>query len=186
METEVAKKLFTVDEYYRMGQAGIFHPEARLELIEGEIIEMSPVGDRHIGCVNRATALFSTRLAGKVVVSVQNAVRLSRYTEPQPDIVLARPRKDYYSTRRILPRDTFLVIEISDSTIRYDRNRKMPLYAKSRVPELWIENLQENVILVYRNPAPETFATSLVFTRGQSISMAAFPEIVFKVDELLG
>src|SRR5437867_4217559 len=96
METEVAKKLFTVDEYYRMGEAGIFHPEARLELIEGEIIEMSPVGNRHVACVNRATALFSARLAGKVMVSVQNAVRLSRYTEPQPDILLARPGGDYY------------------------------------------------------------------------------------------
>src|SRR5437867_8912818 len=96
METEVVKKLFTVEEYQRMGEAGIFHPEARLELIEGEIIEMSPVGNRHVACVNRATALFSARLAGKVMVSVQNAVRLSRYTEPQPDILLARPGGDYY------------------------------------------------------------------------------------------
>jgi Uma2 family endonuclease len=78
------------------------------------------------------------------------------------------------------------VIEISDSTLRYDRNRKMPLYAKSGVPELWVENLQEDVILVYRNPGPETFATSLIFKRGESISISAFPEIVFKVDELLG
>jgi Uma2 family endonuclease len=186
VETEVAKKLFTVDEYYRMGEAGIFDPEARLELIEGEIIEMSPVGDPHIGCVNRATALFSSRLAGKVIVSVQNPVRLSRYTEPQPDIVLARPREDYYAGSRIFPKDIFLVIEISDSTVRYDRNRKMPLYAKSGVAELWIENLQENVILVYRDPGPETFATSLVFKRGESISLAAFPEIVLKVAELLG
>src|SRR5438132_4583560 len=152
METEVAKKLFTVEEYHRMGEAGIFHPEARLELIEGEIIEMSPVGDPHIGCVNRATALFSTRLAGKVIVSVQNAVRLSRYTEPQPDIVLARPRDDYYARARISPENTFLVIEISDTTLRYDRHRKMPLYAKSGVSELWIENLQNDVILVYRDP----------------------------------
>src|SRR5262249_51273112 len=151
MEIEVAKKLFTVDEYYRMGEAGIFHPEARLELIEGEIIEMSPVGDPHIGCVNRATALFSTRLAGRAVGSVPNPVRLSKYPEPQPDIVLARPRGDYYGESRILPKDTFLVIEISDSTVRYDRNRKMPLYAKAGVPELWIENLQADVILVYRD-----------------------------------
>jgi Uma2 family endonuclease len=186
METEVSKKLFTVDEYYRMGEAGIFHPEARLELIEGEIIEMSPVGDRHIACVNRATAFFTARLAGKVMVSVQNPVRLSRYTEPQPDILLARPRADYYAGKRISPEDTFLVIEISDTTVRYDRNRKMPLYAKSGVPELWIENLQEDVILVYRNPGPETFSTSLVFHRGESVSLTAFPEIVFTVDELLG
>jgi Uma2 family endonuclease len=186
METEVAKKLFTVDEYLRMGEAGIFDPEARLELIEGEIIEMSPVGLPHVGSVNRANALFSSRLAGKVIVSVQNPVRLSRYTEPLPDIVLARPRGDFYSGKAIAPEDTFLVIEVSDSTIRYDRNRKMPLYAKSGVPELWIENLQEGVILVYRDPGPETFATSLIVKRGESISIAAFPDVVFKVEELLG
>jgi len=186
METEVAKKLFTVDEYLRMGEAGIFDPEARLELIEGEIIEMSPVGDRHVICVNRATALFSARLAGKAMVSVQNPVRLSRYTEPQPDILLAPWRDDFYASKRLSAEHALLVIEISDTTIRYDRNRKMPLYAKAGVRELWIENLQQDVILVYRNPGSETFATSLTFKRGVSLSLTAFPEIVFTVDELLG
>ena len=186
MQTEVTKKLFTVDEYYRMADAGIFGPEERLELIEGEIIEMSPVGDRHIACVNRATALFGSRLAGKAMVSVQNPVRLDRFSEPQPDIVLARPREDYYAGKRLSSEDTFLVVEISDTTVRYDRNRKMPLYAKAAVPELWIENLQENVILVYRNPRENTFSTSLVFRHGDSISLHAFPEFVFRVDELLG
>jgi Uma2 family endonuclease len=186
METEVVKKLFTVDEYLRMGEAGVFHPEARLELIEGEIIEMSPVGDRHVVCVNRANALFTSRLAGKVMVSVQNPVRLSRYTEPQPDIVLAPWRDDFYASKRLSAEHTVLVIEISDSTVRYDRNRKMPLYAQAGVPELWIENLQEDVILVYRDPGPKTFSTSLVFHRGESVSLAAFPDVAFNVDELLG
>jgi len=186
MEIEVAKKLFTVDEYHRMGEAGIFHPEARLELIEGEVIEMSPVGDRHIVCVNRANALFSARLAGKAMVSVQNPVRLGRYTEPQPDILLAPWRDDFYASHRLSAKDALLVIEISDSTVRYDRNRKMPLYAKAGVRELWLENLQEDLILVYRDPQPESFATSLVFERGESLSMTAFPQISFTVDELLG
>src|SRR5207247_6967332 len=118
----------------------------------------------------RATTLFSTRLAGKVIVSVQNAVRLSRYTEPQPDIVLARPRDDYYGGKRITPEDTLLVIEISDSTLRYDRDRKMPLYARSGVSELWIENLREDVILVFRNPTPKTYSASFMLRRGESIS----------------
>ena len=141
---------------------------------------------RHVACVNRATALFAARLAGKVMVSVQNPVLLSRYTEPQPDIVLARPRDDYYASARISPENTFLVIEISDTTLRYDRHRKMPLYAKSGVSELWIENLQNDVILVYRDPGPKTYSTSLTVHRGESISLAAFPDVVFKVDELLG
>jgi len=186
MRVEVTKKLFTVDEYYRMGEAGVFDPEARLELIEGEIIEMSPVGNRHIASVIRATTLFAARLDGKAILSVQNPVLLSQYTEPQPDIVLARPRDDYYAGRRISPEDTFLAIEVSDTTLRYDRNRKMPLYAKSGVSELWIENLQNDVILVYRNPGPEAYSTCLTFQRGESISLQAFPEVDFKVDELLG
>src|SRR5947207_15845032 len=99
METEVAKKLFTVDEYLRMGEAGIFDPEARLELIEGEIIEMSPRSERHIVCVNRATAIFSARLAGKAMVSVQNPVRLIRVTELHPDILLAPWRDGFYASR---------------------------------------------------------------------------------------
>ena len=186
METEVTKKLFTVDEYCRMAEAGIFGPESRLELIEGEIIEMSPVGIRHISCVNRATELFASRLAGKMMLSVQNPVILSRYTMPQPDIVLARPREDFYSSKYIAPKDTFLAVEISDSTLRYDRNRKMPLYAKAGVPELWIENLQSDVILVYRDPGPTTYSTSLTLQRGESLTLAAFPEIAFRTDELLG
>ena len=186
METEVTKKLFTVDEYCQMGEAGIFDPEARLELIEGEIIEMSPPGTRHAACVNRANAVFASRLAGHAMLSIQNAVILSRHTMPQPDIVLARPREDYYSSKHIAPEDIFLVIEVSDSTLRYDRNRKMPLYAKAGVPELWIEDLQTDIILVYRDPGPKTYSTSLTLHRGESVSIAAFPDIVFSVDELLG
>jgi Uma2 family endonuclease len=186
MEAEVTRKLFTVDEYYRMGEAGIFSEDARLELIEGEILEMSPVGNRHIGCVNRATALFAARLATRAVVSVQNPILLSRYTEPQPDIVLARPREDYYGGKRISPADALLVLEVSDTTLRYDRKRKMPLYAKWGVPELWIENLENDVILVFRGPGPSGYATTLTLHRGESTALAAFPDVTFTVDELLG
>ncbi|PYR98256.1 MAG: Uma2 family endonuclease [Acidobacteria bacterium] len=186
METEVTKKLFTVDEYHRMAEAGIFHPEARLELIEGEIIEMSPPGIRHIACVNRANAVFTSRLAGKAMVSVQNPLILSRYTEPQPDIVLAKPRADFYAEKWLSSEDTFLAIEVSDSTISYDRNRKMSLYARARVRELWIENLREGVILVFRDPRGNGYKTCLTFQRGQSFSPSAFPEVTFTVEELLG
>jgi Uma2 family endonuclease len=186
METEVTKRLFTVDEYYRMGEAGIFGPEARLEIIEGEIIEMSPIGNRHAECVNRANALFSARLGSKVLVSVQNPILLNRHTELQPDIVLAKPRDDFYAGRRIAPEDTLLVVEVSDATLRYDLGRKLPLYAKSGVPEVWIENLQDDVVMIYRRPGPATYSTSMTLRRGESIVLDAFPEIPFQVDELLG
>ena len=186
METEVTRKLFTVDEYYRMGEVGIFSEDARLELIEGEIIEMSPVGIRHVSCVNRANAFFASRLANKAMLSVQNPVLLSSDTMPQPDIILARPREDFYGSRRIVPADIFLVLEVSDTTLRYDRNRKMPLYAKWGVPELWIENLGNDAILVFRNPGPSGYSTALTLHRGESISLAEFPDTTFTVDELLG
>jgi len=128
MDIEVARKRFTVDEYHRMGEAGVFHPEARLELIEGEIIEMSPVGTPHIAAINRTNALFAARFAGRAMVSVQNPVVLSDITEPQPDLLLAPYRDDFYATERLSARHAILAVEVSDSTLRYDRDRKMPLY----------------------------------------------------------
>src|SRR4026207_1474391 len=152
MRSEVTRKLFTVDEYYRMAEAGILDPDARLELIAGEILEMSPVGTRHVACVNRANALFVKRFGDRAIVSVQNPLRLSNYTEPQPDIVVLKPRDDYYEEKRIVWEDALLVIEVSDTTIRRDRDLKLPLYAKAGVSELWIEDLRRNTLFVYRDP----------------------------------
>ena len=185
MHVEVTKKFFTVDEYYRMGEAGIFD-DTRVEFIEGEIIEMSPIGTRHVACVDRANALFSKSLADRAIVSVQSSLQLTNYTEPQPDLVILKPRADFYASKKHSPEDTFLVIEVSDTSLRYDRNRKAPLYARSGVPEVWIENLKDNVILVLRDPGPATYSTILTFKRNESLSLLAFPEINFKVDYLLG
>jgi Uma2 family endonuclease len=186
MRSEVTKKLFTVDEYYKMAEAGIFDEDSRVELIEGEIIEMSPVGNRHIACVNRANKLFLTLLGDRVMVSPQNPVRLSNITEPQPDIVLLKPRADFYSAKRLSTEDTFLVLEVSDTTLRYDRNRKLPLYAKYGVPEVWIEDLQRGTILVYRGLKEGAYSNALAFHQGDTISLLAFPDIHFNVDDLLG
>ena len=185
MREELPKKLFTVDEYYRMAEVGILDPDARLELLEGEIVEMSPVGVRHVACVNRATALFVKHLGEKTVVSVQNPVQLSRYTEPQPDIVVLKPRGDYYAGKKISWEDAFLVIEVSDTTLRRDRY-KLALYAKAGVSELWIEDLQHDAIFVYREPGPLGYRTSLELHRGDSISVFAFPDLIFKVEDLIG
>lgn len=186
MEADIHTKRFTVDEYHRMGEAGIFHPEARLELIEGEIVEMSPVGTRHISCVNRANALFAERLAGRAMVSVQNPVVLSEFTEPQPNLLLAFPKDDFYADERISARHVILAIEVSDSTVRYDRDRKAPLYARAGVSELWIENLPSDVILVHRDPSPDGYSSVDEYGRGQHLSIAAFPDVRFLVDDFIG
>jgi Uma2 family endonuclease len=186
MQTDVTRRLFTADEFLRMGEAGIFEPEARLELIEGEILEMSPIGPWHMACVNRATELFVTKLSGRAIVSIQNPVRLSEYTEPQPDVALLKRRDDYYKEKRVSWEDAFLVIEVSDTSLSHDRNRKLPLYAKAGVSEIWIEDLQSNSIYVYRNPGPNGYATYLTLHPGDPISPMAFPDVVFKVEDLLG
>src|SRR5436190_7154344 len=116
MGVEVTKKLFIVDDYYRMAEVGILGPEDRVELIDGEIIQMSPIGTRHAGCVIRATRLFNLAFKGRAVVSTQNPLRLNNYTEPEPDVVLLKYRDDDYSNKRMLPDDALLVVEVADTT----------------------------------------------------------------------
>jgi Uma2 family endonuclease len=186
MRADVTRKLFTVDDYYRMAEAGIIKPEDRVELIEGEIVEMRPIGIRHAGCVNRVTDLLTHLFRGKATVTVQNPARLNQYNEPQPDLILAKPRADYYSSQYPTGEDIFLMIEIADTTLRKDRNVKVPIYARLGVPEVWIGDLQHDRILVFRDPAGSSYQTSLTLQRGDSLSVAAFPEITFKVEDLLG
>ena|SRR5215813_5025163 len=185
MQVETTKKLFTVADYYRMAEAGILKPEDRVELIDGEIIEMSPIGDRHAGCVNRATRLFISALGNRVVVSVQNPLQLNNYTEPEPDIVLLKPRTDDYASKKAMAEDAILVLEVAETTLRYDRDVKLPRYAAAGVPEVWIENVKREVLLVYRYPSGGAYATALEVRRGESISPAALPDVIFAVEQLL-
>jgi len=152
MEVEVSKKLFTVDEYYRMAEAGILTPEDRVELIDGEIIEMCPIGNRHAGCVNMAAEVLIGAFRGRAVVSVQNPLQLNNYTEPMPDVVLLKPREDRYRSKKSMAEDALLVIEVSDTTFLYDRNVKLKRYAKAGIGEVWIENLEKDLLLVFANP----------------------------------
>jgi len=186
MQIETNKKLFTVDEYYRMAEAGILGPEDRVELIDGEIIQMSPIGNRHVGCVNRATQLFVQAFTGRATVSVQHPLQLSNYTEPEPDVVLLKFRADFYTNKKVWAEDALLVVEVSDTTLRYDRNVKLPRYALARIPEVWIENLTSDELLIFRDPINGAYSTTLVLRRGDSVAPLAFPESVFKVDDLLG
>lgn len=186
MPTETTRKRFTVDDYYRMAEAGILKPTDRVELIEGEIVEMSPVGDRHAMAVNRATMVFARGLGDKVVVSVQNAVRINRYNEPQPDVVLIRPREGFYGDRHPRPEDVVLMIEVSDTTLKFDQNVKLPIYAQNGIREVWIFDLRKDVIHVYREPAGRSYAVCEIKLKSDSISPQAFPEFSISAAELLG
>jgi Uma2 family endonuclease len=186
MATEITKKLFTVDEYHRMAEAGILGPEERLELIDGEIIQMSPIGHAHWVAVNRASLLFFEAFRRNAVVSTQNSVRLSGWTEPQPDVTVFKPRSDLYAAKKPTPADVLLIVEVADSTLRFDRNVKVPLYAAAGIPEVWIEDLNNDCLLVYRDPHAEGYRSTVTLKREDSVSPIAFPEIHFTIDDLLG
>ncbi len=186
MSVQVVRRLFTVDEYYKMAQAGILHEDDRLELIEGEIVEMAAIGSRHAGCVNRIAQVFYARLGGRAIVSVQNPIRLSERSEPQPDLTLLRPRPDFYSTAHPGPEDMLLLIEVADTTEDYDRDVKIPLYARYGIPEVWLVYLALDSIEVYRGPAPEGYREVQAVRRGERISVQAFPDVVLAASEVLG
>jgi Uma2 family endonuclease len=186
MPTEAVRKLFSVEEYDRMVEVGILTKYDRVELIEGEILEMSPIGDRHSACTDRATMLLVPLLQGQAIVRVQGPVRLSDNTKPQPDITLLNPREDFYASSSPLSRDALLVIEVAETSIRYDRGPKLAIYAKYGVGEVWIEDLNTDTLLVFRDRHPDGYATSLVLKPGDSVSPVAFPDVALSVSALLG
>src|SRR5437764_1335533 len=161
MRIEVEKKLFTVDEYHRMCEIGIIGLEERTELIDGEIIKVTSPSTRHVGCANRANTYFSEAFGRRAIVSIQNPLLLNLYNEPQPDVVVLKPRPDFYSSTRFTPEHAFFVVEISESSLAFDRKIKLPRYAASGAPEVWIEDLKHDTLLVFRDLQGDTYKTCL-------------------------
>jgi len=186
MQTEATKKLFTVDEYYKMAEIGILPDHIRTELINGEIIEMSAMGARHASSVSRITEFLVPLLKGRAQLRPQLPLRLNDYNEPMPDFCFVRPRLDFYGRKHPGAGDTLLAIEVSDTSLRYDRDVKAGVYASTRVQEFWIVDLTGDVLLVFREPSKGAYKSSLELHRGESVSLLAFPEINIEVAELLG
>lgn len=155
-----APRLFNVDEYYAMAQAGILGEDDRVELIEGEIVVMSPASSPHAGCINALTRLLVQAAGDQAIVSVQQPLRLSELSEPEPDVAVLRWRDDHYRARHPRPADALLVIEVARSSLRGDRKVKLPLYARYSVPEVWIVDLEAHRVEVYRSPGPDGYAES--------------------------
>lgn len=185
-EILVRRRRFTVDEYYRMAEAGVLHEDDRVELIDGEVISMSPIGNRHGAAVDRLTELLVLRLAPRATVKVQNPLRIDQHSEPQPDLVVARRREDFYAAGHPRPDDTLLVVEVGDTSARFDRVVKAPLYARSGVPEVWLVDVVADEVRVLRAPGPEGYTDDAVKRRGEVISPGAFPDLVLRVDDVLG
>jgi Uma2 family endonuclease len=175
-----------VKEYHQMAEAGILTEDDRIELIDGEIIEMSPIGRRHRAEVIRLTELFVRAFGDVAHVSVQNPVELSEDMEPQPDLTLLRRQPDYYASTELSPQDVFLLVEVADTSVAFHRRVKMPLYARSGIPEYWLIDLNRETVTVYRDPGPAGYRTRRVVQRGERLGPAAFPDRELPVEALLG
>jgi len=186
MVMPLSTRRFTVDEYHRMGWVGVFHEDDRVELLEGQIVEMSPIGPAHAGCVAALTGLLSRRGGERVVVWVQNPVDLGERSEPQPDIALLSPRADGYRTAHPRARDILLVIEVADTSREHDRDVKLPLYAEAGVPEVWLVNLTDSAVTVYRDPIGGRYATVDRARRGETVTSLRLPGVTLRVEEILG
>ncbi len=176
---------FTVGDYHRLAETGVLRPDARVELLDGRIIDMSPIGPFHGGVVNRLGRLFHRLARDRWLLSVQNPVRLDPYSELQPDVMLLKPAPDDYIHRHPHPEDVFLLIEVADTTLELDREEKLPAYGRAGIPEVWIVNLLEHTIEVYRTPHSAGYASRQVWRAGDQGSPAAFPDARVDVGELL-
>ena len=182
----VTRRPITVDEYHRMGDAGILTEDDRVELIEGELVAMAPIGSDHSGTVNALNHLLVMAVHGRAVVAVQNPVILDDRSEPQPDFAVLRYRDDHY--RRATPRaeDVVLIVEIANSSLNYDRAVKRPLYARRGIPEYWIVNLSGQDVEVCRTPVGDRYDTITRAVRGDVLEPALLPGVTISVDALLG
>lgn len=184
MAAPLERYKFTVDAYYRMAEAGVLEPRARVELIEGEIVMMTPIGLRHSACVDRLTRRLVALYGDTAIVRVQNPIVLDEHSEPEPDFAVLRPRADFYASAHPRPTDVLLVIEVADSSIGYDRGTKMPLYGRNGITELWIVDLSREAVDVYRQPFEGGYAERRTYRRGER---APLPSLAaeLEVDEIL-
>jgi len=185
MAVQPVRHRFTVDEYHQMAVGGVFTEDDRVELLEGEVVEMAPIGSRHAGCVNRLNMFFAKRLTGLAIVAVQNPVRLNEHSEPQPDFALLRPRPDAYASRHPGPEDVVLLVEVADTTAAWDRGHKLPLYAAAGVPEVWLVDLTAAVVEVCHRPEGAAYREVRAAVPAEHIAPEAFPEVSLSVRDLL-
>ena len=180
------KRLFTRKEYHAMGKAGVFALNERVELWEGEIITMSPVGNRHMACTRRINRAFAgLNIANRAIISVQDPVVVSATSEPEPDFMLLAFRDDRYDFGKPRPQDVLLLIEVSDSSLEYDREVKLPYYASLAIPETWIANLHDDRIESYTDASPEGHRVSRIYRPGDTISPTSFPDIEISVNDII-
>jgi len=186
VEVELSRHRFTVAEYVRMAEVNILGEDSRVELMWGEVVEMSPIYIGHTSTVKRLIRLLTRTLGDRIILGVQDPVQLSDDSLPQPDIAVLRPQDDFYSEQQPGPDDILLLIEVADSSLRYDRRVKSKLYGAAGITDYWIVNLPERQIEVYREPRLTGYRTVTIYAPGETLSSLAFPDLVLKVENIFG
>jgi Uma2 family endonuclease len=186
MSHQLARRWFTASEYNRMAEAGILTEDDRVELIEGEIVEMSPIGSRHAACVNRLNMLLSRQAGQLSIVSVQNPIVVGDYSEPEPDVAVLRMRDDYYSRELPTASDVLILIEVADTSVDTDRSVKIPLYARAGVHVTMLVDLSRDLIEIHSEPANGQYQSVQLFMRGDSFQLDVVPQLNLSVDAILG
>lgn len=186
MHIGVREHRFTVEEFLRMGETSILHPELRVELLDGRVYQMAPIGSPHAACVKRLNRLFSHALGTRVIVAVQNPVQIARYDLPVPDLALLRPQDDFYEAAHPGPEDVLLLVEVADTTLLHDRKFKMPVYGRAGVVESWLVDVNKQRIEVFRTPSAELgYEDATVTTIDGFLSPLRFPDLTISADEIL-
>ena len=178
-------RLFTIDEYIALAEAGILGPEERVELIDGVVITMPPIGNSHNASVDKSNRNLVISVGTRGIVRTQGSIALNDRTMPQPDLVLLRDRTDFYASQRAGPDDVLLLIEVSDSSAHYDRNVKLPRYAEAGIPEVWIAVIPERIIEVHTEPVDGRYTQMRTFRPGDTIAPGCFPDISLPVSDIL-
>ena len=176
---------FTVDEYYKLIDLGMLHDYEKAEIIDGELIRKMPIGDRHATVVDRLAKILIKNVSDEILVRIQNPVRLAEYHEPEPDFVLADLTK-YDGKRHPQPKETLAIIEVSDSTLKYDRETKRSLYAEAEIAEFWIVNLLKNIVEVYQKPSNGVYQFVKIYRQGEIVRSEIIPDLEIEVDKILG
>lgn len=175
---------FKVDDYYKLIELGLLDNYEKVEIINGELVQKMTIGDRHAFAVDLLNRFFARNLTDNLVVRVQNPLRLSDFDEPEPDLVLADLTK-YDGRRHPRPAETLIVVEVSDKTLKYDRETKLPMYAEAGIPEVWIVNLSNDVIEVHQNPTLGIYQNAKIFRHGERVESAVLPALSLEVDAIL-
>jgi Uma2 family endonuclease len=181
----VARRQFTTDDYHRMRDAGIFAEDDRVELLDGEVLLMSPIGPLHAAIVKRLNTLLGQGVSKRYIVSIQDPIQLSDLSEPQPDIAILQYRADYYGSAHPQPADILLLIEVSDISLEYDRERKFPRYAESGIAEVWIVDIDNQRVEQYYHPTNGLYQTKQTWLHGQVITSRRLITLALPINDIL-